>query len=54
LAKRNPQTIIPVKLDKTDWVYPNFKDFIYYKIPGGKRSGQYEELKSQLLEAQRQ
>jgi len=47
---QNPRLILPVKIDKTPWMYESFKKFAYLEIPGGKRTGDYEKLKSRLQE----
>lgn len=48
--KQNPRHIIPVVIDNTPWMYDSFKPIAYLKIPGGQRTGDYEKLRSRLLE----
>lgn len=50
LSKYN--LIIPVTIDDTGWMYDWFKNYTYFKIPGGHRLGEYEKLKNRLLEMQ--
>ena len=51
-------TIIPVTIDDIDWKsdkgWNKFDDLYYYKIPGGNRLGDYENLKNQLIEKQKE
>ncbi len=46
-------TIIPVKIDDSDWIYEDFKEFNVISIPGGFRTGDYEKLKDKLINVQR-
>lgn len=52
LSKDN--VIIPVTIDDTGWMYNEFKNYTYFKIPRGKRLGEYDKLKNRLLEIQGQ
>jgi len=47
---QNPMHIIPVIIDSTDWMYDSFLKYAYIKIPGGKRTGDYEKLRKSLRE----
>lgn len=46
-------TIRPVKIDDTGWMYGPLKGVVCFKVPGGRRKGDYEKLKARLLEVQR-
>lgn len=46
----NPMHIIPVVIDDTPWMYESFKKYTYLKIPGGRRTGDYEKLRDRLRE----
>lgn len=46
------KAILPVKIDDTGWIYDKFNNLYHFNIPGGKRLGDYEELKRRLLALQ--
>ncbi|MCX6583378.1 MAG: TIR domain-containing protein [Candidatus Aminicenantes bacterium] len=41
-------TIIPVKIDDSNWMYDKFANFPFLKIPGGQRRGNYRTLVKSL------
>lgn len=49
LDNKRQRIIIPVIIDKTKKMYKKFEDFKHAKIPGGKKIGEYEKLKTGLL-----
>jgi hypothetical protein len=50
--KAKEVTVIPVKIDNSDWIYEDFKKFNVISIPGGSRTGDYEKLKDKLINVQ--
>lgn len=52
--KNKQAAIIPVIIDKTDWLYDKFKNFFCVKVPGGKRTGDYNKLIRHLRELLKQ
>ena len=50
----NPRTIIPVKIDNTDWMYYKFRNLYFISVTGGDRGEGYEKLKNKLLKLQKQ
>lgn len=51
--KAKEVTVIPVKIDSSDWIYEDFKTFNAISVPGGSRTGDYEKLKAKLINVQR-
>jgi len=41
-------TIIPVKIDDTNWMYDKFANLSFLKIPGGQKRGNYRKLVKSL------
>jgi hypothetical protein len=52
-AGHNPRTIIPVKIDGSDWMYDKFENLYFISVKGGDRVDGYEELKEKLLKLQK-
>lgn len=52
-AGHNPRTIIPVKIDGSDWMYDKFESIYFISVKGGNRVEGYEELKEKLLKLQK-
>lgn len=52
-AGNNPRHIIPVNIDGTNWIYDKFAGLFYVSVQGGERTGGYDQLKSKLLDIQR-
>ena len=53
ISRAHDMTIIPVYIDDTKWVYDKFRNLFHFKILKGKKTGDYEKLKNQLLETQK-
>lgn len=53
-AGNNPKHIIPVNIDGTDWIYDKFAGLFYITARGGERVDGYDELKTKLLNIQRE
>jgi hypothetical protein len=52
ISGHKPGKIIPVKIDDTDWLYDKFKNLNYINVPAGRRQGDYEKLKQELVKVQ--
>jgi hypothetical protein len=52
IADEKSVTIIPVKIDDTDWLYDKFERIFYIDVPGGNKAGDYEKLKVRLQDIQ--
>lgn len=48
-AGQNPQKILPVVIDKTDWKYERFKRLFHTKIPHGRKGKGYDRVLDKLL-----
>lgn len=47
-SRKDKIKIMPVQIDDSGWMYEDFKDLFYIKIPNGERVGDYEKLKNKL------
>jgi hypothetical protein len=51
-ADEKSVTIMPVKIDDTDWLYDKFEGIFYIDVLGGKMAGDYEKLRDRLQDIQ--